>query len=49
MSGEDEALHASVTSGDARRTRIYVFLKLPERKDAVVERSATFSADSPAL
>lgn len=38
MSREDEALHSSVSSRDAKQTRIYVFLKLPETKDAVVER-----------
>lgn len=34
LSREDEALHTS----DAKQTRIYAFLKLPETKDAVVER-----------
>lgn len=33
-SRQDEALHTS----DAKQTRIYVFLKLPETKDAVVAR-----------
>lgn len=32
VSREDEALHARVSSGDAKRTRIYVFLKLPEKE-----------------